>query len=126
MNVKVIMKDFEIHTTPLEKIIIDTYSIEIYLDDISGNRYKISVNPYQAIKIKTIDCVSSADYYNEFCFREGRYHRHILLVEGSYFMKELSDKNANLDFLKNSKHYVFPLQDNIIDLIAFDFKLEKC
>lgn len=48
---KVINKDLEIHTTPLEKLILDAYKIDIELDDINEKRYKIKVNPYQAFKL---------------------------------------------------------------------------
>ena len=72
MKTRVIIQDFEIHTTPLEEI-INANSIEIFLDDIAEERYKILFKPYQAIKIVAIDWVSSLDYYNDYCFRDGRY-----------------------------------------------------
>ena len=125
MKTNVIMQDFEIHTTPLEQISIDSNSIEILLDDVAENRYKISAKPYQAIKIVTIDCVSSVDYHSDYCFRDGRYHRHILLVENSDFLSTLSEKASENSFLKKAKHFVLPLQDNIIELIAYDLIVEK-
>lgn len=114
------MKEFEIHTTPLEKISIDGNTIDITLDDINEKRYHIVARPYQAIKIVTIDCVSSKDYYNEFCYRDGRYHRHILQIQDSPMIDELkrnlTDEHAT--FLNDARHYVLPLQDNIIEFIA--------
>jgi hypothetical protein len=125
MKTKVIMQDFEVNTTPLEKISIDTNSIEILLDDIAENRYKISAKPYQAIRIMTIDCVSSVDYHNDYCFRDGRYHRHILLMENSDFLNVLKEKASEPNFLEKAKHFVLPLQENIIEIIAYDVKVEK-
>ena len=125
MFAKVIIQDFEIHTTPLEKISIDTNSIEILLDDITETRYRISVKPYQAIRIVTIDCVSSVDYHNEYCFRDGRYHRHILQMENSDFLSALRGKAYRSDFLEKANHFVLPLQEILIELIAYDIKVEK-
>ena len=125
MKTNVIMRDFEIHSTPLEKISIDSNSIEILLDDVAENRYKISAKPYQAIKIVTIDCASSVDYHNDYCFRDGRYHRHILLIENSDFLNTLREKTSENNFLEKAKHFVLPLQDNIIELIAYDLNVEK-
>jgi len=119
------MADFEIHTTPLEKISIDTNSIEIMLDDIYEQRYKISARPYQAVKIVTIDCVSSADYYNEFCFRDGRYHRHILQIENSDLINELKENGTSLPFLNDAKHFVLPMQEIIIEIVAAELKVER-
>jgi hypothetical protein len=127
MKNKVINKNLEIHTTPLEKLILDTYKIDIELDDINEKRYKIKVNPYQAIKIVTIDCVSSKDYFNEYCFREGRYHRHILEIEDSKWIEELkqslTDKTAT--FLNDVKHFVLPLQDIVIEFVAKEFFISE-
>ena len=124
MVINVFMPEFEIHTTPLESISINANLIEIFLDDISENRYKISTIPYQAIKIVAIDCVSSAEYYNEFCFRDNRYHRHILQIDNSDFMNELR-KNGDLEFINNSKHFALPLQDIMIELAAYNLKVER-
>jgi len=124
VNTRVIMADFEIHTTPLEKISIDANSLEILLDDVYENRYKIFVSPYQSVKIITIDCVSSADYFNEYCFRDGRYHRHILQIENSGLIEELKKSGAPASFINNAKHFVLPLQEILIEVIAFELNVE--
>jgi len=119
------MENFEIHTTPLEKISIDTNSIEIFLDDINENRYRISAGPYQAIRIVSIDFVSSEDYYNKFCFRDGRYHRHILQIEKSDFLSELIKMTSNTDIISNAKHFAFPLQEILIEIIVYELNVER-
>ena len=125
MNTIVVTKDFEIHTTPLEKVIMDAYEIQIFLDDINEKRYKIRICPYQAYRIVTIDCFSIATYYNEYCTRDGVYHTHILEVVESEWIKEL--KNSLTDthaiFLNEAKHYVLPLQENVIEFVAKGFDM---
>lgn len=126
MSIKVVLPEIEINTTPLETIIIDSNSIIILFDDIYENRYKIIAQPYQAVNITTIDCVSSEDYYNSFCYRDGRFHRHILQVENSKFINTLMRKSNGKQFLNNSKHYVLPFQDILIEFLAYELKLEQC
>ncbi len=120
MNNIVVYKDFEIHTTPLEILSIDPYCVNIELDDVSEKRFTIKASPYQAVRIVTIDCLSSMEYFNEYCFRDGIYHRHILEILESKWVEELraglADENAI--FLDNAKHFVLPLQDIVIELIA--------
>lgn len=124
-TVKIIYPEFEIHTTPLEEVKIDSTSLQIMLDDIFEERYILYAKPYQAFKITTIDCVSSHNYYNEFCYRNGIFHRHILQIENSDYISELKNANPSVDFLNSSKHFALLLQDNLIDIISYELVLEK-
>ncbi len=123
MGISVVLPEIEIHTTPLEELFIDSTSITIFFDDINENRYKIIAEPYQAINITTIDC-ASREYYS-FCYRDGIFHRHILQVENSELLCSLIKKTNEKRFLMNSKHYVLPLQDIIIEFLAYDLRIEK-
>ncbi len=123
MGISVVLPEIEIHTTPLEELFIDSNSITIFFDDINENRYKMIAEPYQAINITTIDCASS-EYYN-FCYRDGIFHRNILQVENSELLCSLIKRANEKQFLMNSKHYVLPLQDNLIEFLAYDIKIEK-
>jgi len=102
---KVLHKDVEIHSVPLEKIEITDTFIKISYDDIDENRIEVTIHTYQAFRTTTIDCVSAQDYHNEFCYRDGIYHR---------------------TFLDKAHHYFLLLGDNIIEFIAFDnYTLKK-
>ena len=125
MDVNVIMPELEIHCTPLEEIAIDPYCIKISFDDINENRYEIIVKPYQALRITTIDCVSAQEFYNDYCYRGGRFHRHILQIDNSEYLKELIAKSENADFIKNSKHYLLPMQDIIIEFVSDRYQIQK-
>jgi len=121
------IKDFEIHTTPLEVITTNTNTVIVELDDIHEKRYKLTACPYQGIRITTIDCVSSEDYYNEYCFRDGIYHRHILTVDESPWIdelkKNLTDKRAT--FLDHAKHFVLPLQEIDVEIVCSRLVIEE-
>lgn len=121
MKNSIFLPDFEIHTTPLEKISMNTYSIDITLDDIHERRYRISAKPYQAFRVTCIDCLSSEDYYNEYCYRGGRFHRHILQIEDSPIIDELKSGlvDTTATFLNDAKHYVLPLQEILVDIVTW-------
>ena len=124
MYATVVMKDFEIHTTPLEEIVINSYSITVFLDDVFEKRFKITFCPFQLFKVLTIDCASAFDYYNDYSLRGGRYHRHILEMKDSPLIKELKENAPYCTFLEKSRHFVLPLQENIVEVVAYDFTIE--
>lgn len=127
MLTKVYMKEFEIHTTPLEQIKMNPYCIEIDLDDIMEERYRIIVKPYVAFKIVTSDCVHYGEFSNDYVFRDGRLHRHILEIEDSEWIHDLRTDitDAHSSFLQNVRHYVLLLQDNVIEIVAESLSIEK-
>lgn len=127
MKNSIFLPEFEIHTTPLEKIFMNTYSIDITLDDINERRFKITAKPYQAFRSTCIDCLSSEDYYNEYSYRDGRYHRHVLLIEDSPIIAELRSGlvDTTASFLDDARHYVLPLQEILIDIITTNFTIVR-
>ena len=97
------------------------------MDDVNGDRYKITICPYQAFRVTTIDCFSITTYYNEYCFRDGIYHTHILEIEDSEWIKKLKETLTDepATFLNDVKHYVLPLQENVIEFVTNNFDIVK-
>ena len=126
-NTNVLLKDFEINTTPLEEVMIDSRKITVLLDDINEERYKITVYLYHALKVTPIDCFSVMTYYNEYCFRDGRYHTHILEIGNSEWVKELRENLADKreTYLDDVKHYVLLLGDSVIEFVANKIEVLK-
>jgi len=125
METRIVMPDLEIHCTPLEEISINPYCVKISFDDVHEKRHEIIVQPYHAIRITTIDCVTAQEFYNDFCYRNGYFHRHIIQVQNSDYLNELVVKSGEADFLKNSNHYLLPFQDIIVEFISNDFTINK-
>ncbi|MBR7099705.1 MAG: hypothetical protein IKC91_00940 [Clostridia bacterium] len=125
--INIVRKDFEIHVTPLEKIELSGSSIVVWLDDIHENRIKLNFKVFQALKVTTIDCVSMEKFYNKNCFVNGVFHRHILEMENSPWIEELRNNlvDDSADFLNKSRHFILPLQDNIIEIVAWNIELQK-
>ena len=125
---KVLHKDIELHSVPLENIEITNNTIKITYDDINEDRMELMFKTYQAFKITTIDCVSAQDYYNEFCYRDGIYHRHILEIINSPWIKSLKNSLTDITatFLDKAHHYFLLLGDSVLEIIAFDnYELKK-
>ena len=126
---KIIYKNLKLHTVPLEKILINSHMIKITVDDITEKTYELIFDPYQAIKIITIDCVDIDSYYCDECYYEGCYHNHLIEVEGSLWIKNLKDELKKNDeeayFLDKSRHFVVATNDNIIEIIAEDLQLNQ-
>lgn len=127
MNILIYKKEYEFHTTPMENIVLNPYSIEIDIDNIEEERYRILIKPYIAFKVVTIDCASSRDYFHEYCYRDGRFHRHILEIENSPWIEQLGKNIAyhNSHILRDVKHFVLPLQDIVIEVIAKELVITK-
>ena len=137
MKTKIIYKDFQIHTVPMERLIYDNDNVNdryILLDDANEKRWKLKIKVFQALKITTIDCVCfELGDIDEECFVPSEsfplFKRHILEVIDSEWIKELkkslSKNDPNADFMDKARHFVLPLYDNHIEIIAWDIELTE-
>lgn len=112
---RVVNSEIEIHETPLEKVVVDFPELSIYFDDINENRWKIVFKPFQGVKLTTIDCFG----VNSLLI-DGVYKKFILEDTESKWIQtlkqELKLNDDTADFMKKSHHYIFPFQDNIIEV----------
>ena len=125
--IKIVDKSFEIHCTPLERVEVEAGTIIVYLDNINEERFKLVFNVCQGLKVTASDCVSYSSFKNDFCFSDGIYHRYILEVEDSGWVrqlkKDLTDRDAT--FLERSRHFILPLQDVVIEILAYEIEIVK-
>ncbi|MCP1307951.1 hypothetical protein [Paenibacillus tyrfis] len=125
---KLVTKNPEFHVTPLEKIVIENTEVKIQLDDIDENRWEIQFSPYQAVNVTAIDCTFAHDYFNSDCYdRNGIFHRYLLEIEKSEWVDRLQNKQVDKssDLLTKSKHYVLPLQDIVVEVLAWNITIVK-
>lgn len=129
MKNQIVHKEFVLETTPLEKIHIEDSTITIECDDQFQETYILEFSPYQAIKIVTIDCANFENYECNDCLYKGRFHRHIVEVLDSKWIRELKrdlkkfDKQAT--FMNEAKHYVFLAGDNYIEIVSWEMTIRK-
>lgn len=119
MNMNPVNEQIVIHSTPLEGIHLNNDNLEVEFDDVNEQRWKFIFNPYQALKITTIDCIDTIPL-----LIGGRRPLNVLEVNNStwitYLKEELLKKDSEANFLDKARHYIFPFQDNIIEIVAWE------
>ncbi|KZE40567.1 hypothetical protein AV540_25720 [Brevibacillus parabrevis] len=130
MSIKIALSHVQIHETPLEDINFDSNTIVVTFDDKDEKRWKLTFSPYQAIKTTTIDCYPFSKLIIKDAEDErGIYRSYLLEVTDSQWKKSLHDElklnDSNATFLDKSKHYILPFQDIVIEIIAWDYRLEE-
>lgn len=110
-----------IHTTPLAKVISSESKTFVELDDENEHRLRITFKPTQATRLITYDCFSLPDGL------EIRSKNVIEVVDSPWIIelnKVLSSSDSSATFLDQSKHYLLPLQDNFLEVIAWEASYE--
>lgn len=119
MEIQIVNKDLHIHNTPLEEMLVTSNKIIVMFDDCEDNRWRVTICPYQAIKITTIDCVDTHPLlingsrpFNILAFKQSEWINSL--------QKVLLKKDSTTDFMQKSRHFIFPFQDNILEVVAWD------
>lgn len=111
----------KLHSTPLPTISIVPPKVQLDVDDAQERRVRLIFEPYQAIRITTSDCFL-VDEETEILPQT------VVQVEGSSWLKELkrnlSVVDEGADFLDQAKHYLVPLQDDFLEVVAWGVKAE--
>lgn len=117
------VSDFRFNSTPLERFRYNNSGLEVYADDRSGETYKISFN--KCLKVDVMDADVASVMVNEY-YRAGGYT--LIEVEGSKLIEELKKDTADPSLiaqLERSKHFVLPMRDNLVEVVAEDISIEK-
>lgn len=124
MAIKIYNEQVKIHETPLEKIYFDGSQLNIEFDDEDEKRWCAVFSQNQGFKVTTIDCFEVSSI-----LIGGRKPQFILVEQTSKWIDSLNvvlnktDYTAN--FLLNSKHFIFPFQDNIVEVISSNIRIEE-
>lgn len=120
-KIEIIDTGFEIGYNAPEEIVFRDRCFNIFFFDKNGNRKKLEFYP---TKVKTIPAKYIKDY--------AVYYRpdkvgHIWEIKNSKFihdMKQRLDDEAMIDNLNNSKHYILPFKDNLVEVVAVNTKIK--
>lgn len=121
-KIEIVNTGFEIGYEVPEEIVFKDRCFNIFFFDKEGNRKKLECCP---TKVKTIPAKYIKDY--------AVYYRpdkvgHIWEIKNSKFIHDmkqrLDDDEAMVDNLNNSKHYILPFKDNLIEIVAVNTKIE--
>jgi hypothetical protein len=122
----------------METVILDKSGKQescILLDDVNKKRWKIVFKVYQAVKLTVNECTGfnflKGGDLDDACFIDGESHPisrcFIMEVEDSEWIKDLKEKlskvDPSADFMDKAKHFLLPLYDHIIEIIAWDIKI---
>lgn len=112
-----------LHETPLATIRIDDGELIIEVDDENEKRMKIIFCPYQAIRVITTDCFLLPEDLDQSIIIKT-----IVEMEESEWVKKLkynlSEVDEGADFMDKAHHYLIPLQDDFLEVVAWDIKCE--
>lgn len=102
--------------TPLPEVKVESSCVSVELDDESEKRIRLVFKPYQALRMTTADCYIPPGSLSII-------PKVVVEVVGSNWIDEL---RANLgkidegaDFMDKAHHYLVPLQDDFLEVVAW-------
>ena len=111
-----------VHSVPLARVICDGPRIIVEADDLDEKPFKLIFSPHQAVKLTTVDCLCLPKGLSIIGFN-------IMEVENSSWIEELkgnlSEIDANANFMDKARHFLLHLGDNILEVIAWDIVVEN-
>ncbi len=104
-----------LHTTPILRLFVQDNAIRLTLDDESERPVVFTMRPFQAVRVTTIDCFDP-DLTPPLT-------RRVLCSSRSSWLEQLRASLARSDesamFLDRALHYLFPCQDNVVEIVSW-------
>lgn len=112
-----------LHETPLAAVQFEDGEVILDVDDENEKRMRITFAPYQAMRIVTADCFLLPKESDESIISKT-----IVEIDDSKWLMELkynlSEVDAGADFMDKAHHYLVPLQDDFLEVVAWNIKFE--
>ncbi len=110
-----------LHVTPLPIIRVEPPRIIVEVDDDQEKRIRFIFRPYQAMRLITDDCFRLPPGLSILPQR-------VVEVIDSPWILELREALKRNDetatFMNNARHFLFPLQDDFLEIVAWDLQDE--
>lgn len=110
-----------IHTTPLARIVVENSKAIVELDDLNERRVRLIFWPYQAVRIITADCFESSQ-------EDSLLPNVVSERRSSPWIQKLLERQRRIDatarFMEKARHFLVPLQDDFLEVIAWDVAWE--
>ena len=111
----------KLHVTPLALIVCTPPKIVVEVDDDKESRIKLTFEPYQAIRMVTADCFKVPGDASII-------QQTIMEIRDSNWINELRNTlkttDCEADFMDKAKHYLLPLQDDFLEIVAWNIRVE--
>jgi hypothetical protein len=119
MHFKPIENVPKLHVTPLAHIAVEFPKIIVDADDDQERRIRIIFEPYQAMQVITSDCYDTPGGLIIIP------QTIVEIVDSEWIVDmkralNLSDRTAT--FLEKSRHFLLPLQDDFLEIVAWGIR----
>ncbi len=112
-----------LHTTPLVKLIVEEGRVIVEADDSAERRWRFFFEPYQAVRVTTADCFETPGQLTLI-------PQTVVEVVGSGWISALTAALNRMDqtgtFMGKANHYLLPLQDEFLEVVAWGVRCEPC
>lgn len=112
----------KLETTPHPVVKVESSCVSVEVYDENETRIRLVFRPYQAVRMVTSDCYIPPGDLSIIV-------KVVVEVVGSTWLDEL---RANLhrvdetaDFMDKAHHYLIPLQDDFLEVVAWSLELES-
>ena len=110
-----------LHKTPLATIRVEEGRVVVEADDEQEERIRLVCQPFQALRVVTADCFDVPD---GLMIRSGE----VVEIRDSAWLAELTDALRRHDhgatFMEKARHFLLPLQDDFLEVVAWDVGCE--
>ena len=111
----------ELNSSPRASVTCADSKVIVEADDINEVRVRLTFSPYQAIKMVTADCFDLPDGMSII-------PQAIMEIENSEWLSELRFAleltDIDADFMDKAKHFLLPLEDDFLEVVAWRVKVE--
>ena len=112
----------KLNATPLASVVCNDSKIIVELDDENESRIRLIFFPYQAIKMVTADCFYLPDGVSII-------PQTVMEIKSSTWIDELRNAlkltDCEADFMDKAKHFLLPLEDNFLEVVAWGVEIES-
>jgi hypothetical protein len=116
MRITELLELTKLNTTPLAMVRVENSSVIVDADDEQEQRIRFVLSPYQALKMTTADCFSLPA---KIVLRPNV----VVEVLDSVWIQQLKHSLSLVDetatFMTKARHFVFPLQDDFLEVVAW-------
>jgi hypothetical protein len=111
----------KLHVTPLASIICDSPKVIVEADDENEARIRFIFEPYQAVRMITADCFSAPEGVTITPQIIVEIHNSIWVSE---LRSTLKKTDCEADFMDKARHFLLPLQDDFLEIVAWNVIVE--
>jgi hypothetical protein len=105
----------------LASVHVESTRVVVEVDDESEHRVKLVFEPYQSVRVTTADCFALPEDL-------AIIPNTVVEVTNSRLVRELRAVQRRVDetalFMEKARHFLVPAQDDFIEVVAWDIRLE--